>query len=238
MKKVIAFICMFTLLVMPVKVYADSASVVIKVNGEVKKGSTIEILVDVKSVDKLYAASVDFVYDTTQLKVESINASEFITKHLNDIMELGGETDKNGNTATYSFTFLGDKEGIKESGTLVTIKAQVLNDEKLSINYENMKIKLVQRVGETVENYNYSFKGYDSIDDSKKTIVDNSQGNNSTNNSISKPSNDSTTVSEEYKKDGNFVVGVSIVGSIIVLGGTSCYFYKKKKNENDLINLK
>ena len=153
MKKIITLIFVFMFLVMPVKAYADSTTVEVKVNGEVKKGSTIEILVNVKDVEKFYAASVDFTYDTNQLKVESIVASDFITKYSNDIMELGGETDKNGNTASYSFTFLGEKNGIKGSGTLAIITAQVLNNEKLSIGQDTMKVKLVQRVGDTVENY-------------------------------------------------------------------------------------
>ena len=160
MKKIITLIFVFMFLVMPVKAYADSTTVEVKVNGEVKKGSTIEILVNVKDVEKFYAASVDFTYDTNQLKVESIVASDFITKYSNDIMELGGETDKNGNTASYSFTFLGEKNGIKGSGTLAIITAQVLNNEKLSIGQDTMKVKLVQRVGDTVENYSYKFNGY------------------------------------------------------------------------------
>lgn len=160
MKKIITLIFIFMFLVMPVKTYADSTTVEVKVNGEVKNGSTIEILVNIKDVENFYAASVDFTYDKNQLKVENIIASDFITKHSNDIMELGGETDKNGNTVSYSFTFLGEKNGIKGSGTLAIITAQVLNNEKLSIGQDAMKVKLVQRVGDTVENYSYKFNGY------------------------------------------------------------------------------
>ena len=179
-------------LVMPVKAYADSTTVEVKVNGEVKKGSTIEILVNVKDVEKFYAASVDFTYDTNQLKVESIVASDFITKYSNDIMELGGETDKNGNTASYSFTFLGEKNGIKGSGTLAIITAQVLNNEKLSIGQDTMKVKLVQRVGDTVENYSYKFNGYNT----SATTDTSGSGNNSQNAGDSTNSEDSTENNE------------------------------------------
>ena len=95
-----------------------------------------------------------------QLKVESIKAGEFIANYSNDIMELGGETDKNGNTASYSFTFLGQKEGIKGSCTLAIITAQVVNDDNLSITQDNMKVKLVKKVGNSVEDYSFKFKGY------------------------------------------------------------------------------
>lgn len=192
MKKIITLIFVFMFLVMPVKTYADSATVEVKVNGEVKKGSTIEILVNVKDVEKFYAASVDFTYDTNQLKVESIVASDFITKYSNDIMELGGETDKNGNTASYSFTFLGEKNGIKGSGTLAIITAQVLNNEKLSIGQDTMKVKLVQRVGDTVENYSYKFNGYNT----SATTDTSGSGNNSQNAGDSTNSEDSTENNE------------------------------------------
>ena len=192
MKKVITLIFVFMFLITPVKTYADSATVEVKVKGEVKKGSTIEILVNVKDVEKFYAASVDFTYDTNQLKVESIVASDFITKYSNDIMELGGETDKNGNTASYSFTFLGEKNGIKGSGTLAIITAQVLNNEKLSIGQDTMKVKLVQRVGDTVENYSYKFNGYNT----SATTDTSGSGNNSQNAGDSTNSEDSTENNE------------------------------------------
>ena len=104
MKKILTFIVTFIFFVMPVKAYADSATIEIVVNGQVKKGAIIEILINVKEVNKLYAASVDFTYDTNQLRVESIAASDFITKHNNDIMELWIKT-KNGNINIFIYTF-------------------------------------------------------------------------------------------------------------------------------------
>lgn len=167
MKKIITMLLLLFILITPVKAFAaNNASIEIKVNGEVKKDSDIEIFVNLSSIDKLYAASIDFIYNTNQLKVESINSTEYVTKHIDNIMELGGETNKNGNTASYSFTFLGDLDGLSESGTLVKIKAKVLNDDKLSINEDNMKVKLVQRYGDTVRNYDYKFLGYNGVNDS------------------------------------------------------------------------
>lgn len=99
MKKILMFMIAFMFFIIPVKAYADSATVEIVVSGEVKRGSTIEILVNVKNVNKLYAASVDFTYNTNQLKIESIVASDFITEYGDDIIEIGGETNKNGNIA-------------------------------------------------------------------------------------------------------------------------------------------
>ena len=204
MKKILTFIVTFIFFVMPVKAYADSATIEIVVNGQVKKGAIIEILINVKEVNKLYAASVDFTYDTNQLRVESIAASDFITKHNNDIMELGGETAKNGNTASYSFTFLGEK-----SGTLAVISAEVLNDESLSIGQDNMKVKLVQKVGDTVENYSFKFLGYNDKSNTEVSGGDNlninnngnSQSNSSNNSSLSTESNENNKTEIDSNKE-------------------------------------
>ena len=196
MKKIITLLFAFMFFIMPIKTYADSATVEVKVNGEVTKGSTIEILVDVKDVENLYAASVDFTYYMNQLKVESIKAGEFIANYSNDIMELGGETDKNGNTASYSFTFLGQKEGIKGSCTLAIITAQVVNDDNLSITQDNMKVKLVKKVGNSVEDYSFKFNGYNISEETKPSNNNgNSQGNlnNNENNSVNKNNSNSNS---------------------------------------------
>ena len=202
MKKIITLLFAFMFFVMPITTYADSATVEVKVNGEVTKGSTIEILVDVKDVENLYAASVDFTYYMNQLKVESIKAGEFIANYSNDIMELGGETDKNGNTASYSFTFLGQKEGIKGSCTLAIITAQVVNDDNLSITQDNMKVKLVKKVGNSVEDYSFKFNGYNISEETKPSNNNgNSQGNlnNNENNSVNKNNSNSNSNIESSK---------------------------------------
>ena len=202
MKKIITLLFAFMFFIMPIKTYADSATVEVKVNGEVTKGSTIEILVDVKDVENLYAASVDFTYYMNQLKVESIKAGEFIANYSNDIMELGGETDKNGNAASYSFTFLGQKEGIKGSCTLAIITAQVVNDDNLSITQDNMKVKLVKKVGNSVEDYSFKFNGYNISEETKPSNNNgNSQGNlnNNENNSVNKNNSNSNSNIESSK---------------------------------------
>lgn len=131
-----------------------------------------------------------------QLKVESIKAGEFIANYSNDIMELGGETDKNGNTASYSFTFLGQKEGIKGSCTLAIITAQVVNDDNLSITQDNMKVKLVKKVRNSVEDYSFKFNGYNISEETKPSNNNgNSQGNlnNNENNSVNKNNSNSNS---------------------------------------------
>lgn len=205
MKKILIFLITFIVLLIPINVYADDASVNIEIVGAIEKGSSIDILVNLKDVERFYAASVDFIYDTSQLKVESIVATEFITKHSSDIIELGSETTKNGNTASYSFTFLGDNEGISGSGTLVKIKANILNDEKLVINQDNMKLKLVRRNEDTVENYSYNFLGY-SVSDTNNNQANNNINNNNSNdkeNTTENKTNNSANDTESYNNTIN-----------------------------------
>ena len=180
MKKIITVLILSLLIIMPsncVEVFASGASVEIKVNGSIKKDANIEILVDVKNVDKLYAGSVNYTYDTSKLKINSIKATDFVTKYSDEIMELGGETDKNGNTASYSFTFLGDRQGLSGSNTLVKLEATVLEDGDLKIDSNNMEVKLVQRSGDDVVNYPINFLEYNSkntnnSEQDRVTIID------------------------------------------------------------------
>jgi Cohesin domain len=208
MKKILVILLAVFMVIAPVKTFAASnASVEVNVSGEVKKGSNIEILVDVKNVDNLYAASIDFTYNTNQLEVESIKPTEYITKNIDNIMELGGETNKNGDTATYSFTFLGDVDVLMESGTLVKINAKVLNNDKLSITKENMKIKLIQKADGTVKNYDYKFIGYNGQDDSNSNLSNDSNTGSSNNNvgsnGTSNEKNDNSQGSDNKKVSSN-----------------------------------
>lgn len=202
MKKIIVSTIMLLLLIIPKSAYASDATVNIDVKGSVKKGESIDILVNVKDVERFYAASVDFVYDTELLKIESISATDFITKYSSDIMELGGETDKNGNTASYSFTFLGKKDGISGTGSMVSIKATVISDGKLSISEDNMKIKLVQTNGDSVENYPYTFVGY-SVEDNNQVEESKPEDNRSEeeNTNLNQVNNPDNTVDKDISND-------------------------------------
>lgn len=201
MKKLIVMLLSYLIIMSPIKSFAEiNASVETKVIGEIKKGSNIEILIDVKNVDNLYATSIDFIYDTKQLTVESIKPTEYITKNIDNIMELGGEVDKNGNTATYSFTFLGDVDGLKGSGTLVKINAKVLSNDKLSITKDNMKIKLVQKADGTVKNYDYNFIGYNGVNDSSS---DSPNGSSSSNGNSSSNGGSNNTPGDGVSGDGS-----------------------------------
>lgn len=244
MKKLIVMLLSYLIIMSPIKAFAESnASVEIKVIGEIKKGSNIEILIDVKNVDNLYAASIDFIYDTKQLKVESIKPTEYITKNIDNIMELGGEVDKNGNTATYSFTFLGDVDGLKGSGTLVKINAKVLNNDKLSITKGNMKVKLVQKANGTVKNYDYNFIGYNEVDDSSSgssngsTSGSNNGGDNTNNNDNTSGNDQGNNTSEDDGASGNDSTSGDVSSSVSD-SSSNDESYNLKSSDNKILNNK
>lgn len=160
MKKTIGLLILIIIFFFPMKVYASSTEVKIDVEGSVKNGEEIGILVNMKNLEGLYAASVDFSYDKSVLNIISISLGDSIKKYEGEIMEIGGEVDTDNNKTSYSFTFLGDKEGMKGDGTLAIIKAKILNEDNLQIGQDAMKIKLVKRAGDSVDDYNYNFIGY------------------------------------------------------------------------------
>lgn len=179
MKKKIMLITIILIFIVPLKVYALSTpSVEINVDGNVKNGEEVNIVVNMKDLEGLYAASVDFAYDKNDLNIISITAGDSIKKYEDEIMEIGGEVDSTNNKTSYSFTFLGDKEGINGDGTLAIIKAEVLKDEDLSIGQDSINIKLVKRAGDSVENYDYKFIGYST----KKDVSTENKEENDTNN--------------------------------------------------------
>ena len=135
-------------------------SVAFNIEGKVEKGENIIISIEVNNVSNLYTTSVDYSYDTNELKVKSIHGGELI-KSYEGIMELGGDTAKDGNRAVYQMTFIGKVNGISGSGNLAVIEAEVLKDCIIDLNEKNMKIKLVHIDDEyNISNMEYTYNPY------------------------------------------------------------------------------
>lgn len=202
MKKLMTFLVAFFLFTVPINAYAADTTVEVKVEGEVKKGNNINIILNVNDVENFYAGSVDFIYNADQLKVNGVNSSDFITGTDDEIVEIGGETAKNGNTANYGFTFVGDKPGLSGSGTFVTISATVLSDDEFSINKGNMQVKLVKKTDGAVTNYGYKFIGVGNQDVSNGSESNNNSNNNANNNN-NQNNNSQTNADIVTDIDGN-----------------------------------
>lgn len=229
MRKVFNFILVFMIFILPTNVLAATDSVNIKVEGDLSPGNVVNIIIDYKDISNLYAASVDFTYDTSLLIINSISLGEDIKKYSDEIIEFGGEVDINGDTASYSFTFLGDKEGITGSGTLAIINAEVIGSEILNITKDNMKVKLVKKNGDNVENYDYTFNGYSnsksenlestqnreevnkSTEESNSNSINNSESSNNTSDEGNQESSKSTNLINENKEDLNAPEGIEEV---------------------------
>lgn len=207
MKKRIMLTAIILLLFLPIKAYASSTTVEVNIDGEVKKGEEINIVVNAKDLQGLYAASVNFNYDKSILNIIEINPGETIKEHSDEIMEIGGEVDTSNNKTSYSFTFLGDKEGLNGSTILTTIKAKVLSDSQLNIDEGALEVKLVKRAGDSVENYDYKFIGYNKeINNTEDKPNDsNSEENSSESNSSNSnnTNNDSSTGNSSNQESSN-----------------------------------
>lgn len=208
LKKIIFLIIGFFIMINTTVFAIEEPSININVNGEIKKGSKITISINASNVSRLYAASVDYVYDPSVIKVKSIEGSSLIKDSENNKMELGGETDKDGNKASYQMTFTGKVDGITGSGELVKIEAEVLKDFNLVLSESNLKIKLVY-ISNDYEVTDMSFKyngfgkeeiekpsnpgtGSTSGSNSKPEEVENSTSNNEITNSESNSKKDSS----------------------------------------------
>ncbi|ATD54274.1 cohesin domain-containing protein [Clostridium chauvoei] len=143
MKKIISFLIIF-LSIFTTKAFAvNDASVNFDIEGQAKVGNEITININVDNVTRLYAMSVNYIYNPEEIKVKSIEGAGLIKESKDNCVELGGDTAKDGNRAVYQMTFTGKVDGITGSGNIVKIKADVLKDTDLKVTKDNMDVKLI-----------------------------------------------------------------------------------------------
>lgn len=206
MKKVLVLlICL--LMLFNITVFAASEPEVrFTIDGGTKKGDKITLYVKVKDVDRLYAASVDYIYNPEELKVTYIGGADLITNN-QGILELGGETEKDGNRASYQMTFTGKVDGLKGSGNLVKIEAEVLKDCDINLEPENMKIKLVNVDNSyNVSNMTFKYESFTTIVNGEEPSDSNRNTNtNKPNEGVNntKPNENKDTAKEESQNNEN-----------------------------------
>ncbi|WP_288236529.1 cohesin domain-containing protein [uncultured Clostridium sp.] len=161
-----------------VKTHADEkVKLTYSIKGEVKVSSTIEIYVNISNISNLYGGSVDFVYDKSLLEVQSIKTgSIFGSEKVQTPVE-----NKGNGQANLAFTLTGLKAGINNKGTVAVIKAKILKEgaitlktttknDALSINGNNVRVKLVNSNEKTIDYASEDFK----IDSHKKNPLNSS----------------------------------------------------------------
>ena len=117
---------------------AITPSVSYTVTGETKVGNTIEIAVNISDVTDLYGGSIDFLYDTSLLEVQSVTKGNIF----------GSNTTSNivnkisNGQASFALHIIGDKPGVSNNGTLAIIKAKVLKEGVVKLNTTNSNTAL------------------------------------------------------------------------------------------------
>jgi len=156
--KFISIICSFLLLAglaftsIPVSAAVVTPTVSYTVTGNTTVGSTISIAVNVSNVTGLYGAGVDFKYDPTLIKVNSISKGSLFTK----VDKPASATINNG-IGSIGMSLQGSATTIAGSGTIAIINATVLKEGTISINTNSDVSKLV------VGGYTCSVKLADSL---------------------------------------------------------------------------
>lgn len=183
---------------------ADTVSVQAVVEGTVKAGQSIQILININDIKSLYAAELQYKYDPTVLKITSIEAGDLINKPNINKFEAIKKIDEKSGIAKYGFTCLGDIGGFSGTGTFLKINAEVIKTEniilksipKSTIFTKDNNVKL-QFCDSNITELNYTFTvklENNTIDSPKET--------EKTNESI--PSkNSSTTVSSNAQETKN-----------------------------------
>lgn len=233
MKRKISILVMIFIILFTSKAFAaNEPTVEVKVNGEVKKGNTIEINVDISNINRFYAASIEYVYDKEILQVESITSGELIKKEGLNKMEFGGDVKKSPNKIDYYFTCTGKVEGFSGGGRFITIKAKVIKDGSLNItskpfaqnidNNNNMKLQLCERTeNNDIKELNYKFIGVGNKDTSNSAQVEEKKNEDTSNNNEKASSNGKNINSDEKENNKK-----SFVSNII------SFFTGKKDNSS------
>lgn len=183
------------------------------VNGSVKKGQTIEIKIETEKIDSIYAADIYLKYDNTLLKVISMEKGKIISDDKIKIFEVENKFDNEKGTARLQFSCLGKINGFSGSGTLLTIKAEILKDGKLIINSKpglktpeegyNLKLQLVDK---EVKEMSFKFTPYDSSatnsnDANSKNVTIPKENIVIPENPVNVESKDAPKVSQEVKEE-------------------------------------
>ena len=106
---------------------ATTPSVTYTVSGDATVGNTIEIAVNISNITDLYGGSIDFLYDTNLLEVQSVTSGNILgTNKVNTPLGTNGKI--SGGQASFAISMQGNNLGVSSSGTLAIIKAKVLKE--------------------------------------------------------------------------------------------------------------
>lgn len=109
---------------------AEAATITYDVQGELKKGNTVDITVNANNVSELYGASFDFAYDPTIMTVESATQGTIFGS---DKVSIPVKEIKSG-SVEYALMLNGANSTAKaKTGSLVTLKVKLLKDATVTL---------------------------------------------------------------------------------------------------------
>lgn len=225
---VLALACLLLLFNINVQA-AVTPEVEVKVQGNIEKGETIDIFINIKDIERFYAGSLSYLYDRDVMKIKSIEAGELIKGNSLNILEFGGDVNNPTGKIDYQFTCTGQVEGFKGSGTFIKIKAEILEKKDFHIYSKafqgganddfNLKLQLCERTPENkINELDYKFTGYkytsskggETVKDIAKSEVTKNTENKESGNNIAEnksssngDKNDKDKASDNIKSEAN-----------------------------------
>lgn len=175
--------------------------------GKMEQGEKIKLLMNIESINSLYAADFSFKYNNEVIKVTSIEKGDLIGDESKNPIVVANKVDYSEGTVNYIFTCTGKNEGYKGTGTFLIINAEVLKETQLNIikaevldyskNDVVVKLKLVDK---TVNYVDYAFKNF-SMKASKDTSI--LQGNSSADDNTKITSKTNTNITTDLDTVNN-----------------------------------
>lgn len=220
MKRKIGIFLVLFILTFSVRVLAaENINIKASINGEIKKGKQVEILIDFNEIKSLYAGALYYKYDPKVLKVIEIVPGDLISKSDINKFEATKNIDAEKGMVSYAFTCVGDINGYSGKGNFLKLRAEVLEEKdfKITSSFSNKTpndeyTMRLQVCDNNIVELPYSFNGINyTLKNGQETVVgavaenpakpsDSNAGSswqpsafNSNNaNSIEKPANNST----------------------------------------------
>lgn len=225
MRKRIGIFLVLFILTFSVRVFAaENINIKASINGEIKKGKQIEILINFDEIKSLYAGALYYKYDPKVLKITEIIPGDLINKSDINKFEATKNIDSEKGLVSYAFTCVGDINGFSGKGNFIKLKAEVLGEEdfKITSSFSNKTpndeyTMRLQVCDSNIVELPYSFTGVNytlksgqepivnSTSETSTKVSDSNAGsawqpsasNSNNTNSIEKPANNSTVGSNE-----------------------------------------
>lgn len=186
MKRKIGIFLILFILTFSVRVLAtENINIKASINGEVKKGKQVEILIDFNEIKSLYAGALYYKYDPKVLKVIEIVPGDLISKSDINKFEATKNIDVEKGMVSYAFTCVGDITGYSGKGNFLKLRVEVLEEKdfKITSSFSNKTpndeyTMRLQVCDNNIVELPYSFNGVNyTLKNGQETVTNNSSDN-------------------------------------------------------------